>query len=269
MFSQYQTRLRGRAAALLLTLEARLDRIMIIWLLAASAACAVRLAFSPLAVPFDLKATAPYLLLTLAPVASMVLALRWFAEGKRQPQPQFRLSRVGRWTDVARSEAKAHPLYGTSGIMVSLLVGMLLNIPVRGLEYLGAMPAISGPVPAWLSVLRTMMTLDVVLMSSLYAIAFVAALRRVPLFPRLLVAIWCLDIFVQLLTAQLVVQSSGLPSAVASALHELLSGNVTKALISAGLWLPYLLLSTRVNVTFRHRVPARRGPSRNESRKTG
>lgn len=258
MFSQYQTRLRGRAAALLLTLEARLDRIMIIWLLAAGSACALRLAFSPLATPFDLGAVVPYLLLTLAPVASMVLALRWFADGDGQPQPRLRLSRVGRWTDVAPHEAKAHALYGTSGIMVSLLVGMLLNVPVRGLEYLGAMPAISGPVPAWLSVLRTMMTLDVVLMSSLYAIAFVAALRRVPLFPRLLVAIWGLDLLIQLLTAQLVVRTPGLPAAVAGALQELLGGNVKKVLISAGLWLPYLLLSTRVNVTFRHRVPANR-----------
>jgi hypothetical protein len=43
---------------------------------------------------------------------------------------------------------------------------------------------------------------------------------------------------------------------VASALHTLLEGNVKKVLISMALWLPYLLLSTRVNVTYRHRVPA-------------
>ena len=118
------------------------------------------------------------------------------------------------------------------------------------------MPAISGPVPEWLSVLRATMTLDVVLMSSLYAIAFVAALRRVPLFPRLLVAIWGLDLAMQLLTAQLVARAPGLPASVASALYELLDGNVVKVLISAGLWLPYLMLSRRVNVTFRHRIPA-------------
>jgi hypothetical protein len=43
---------------------------------------------------------------------------------------------------------------------------------------------------------------------------------------------------------------------VAEALHALLEGNVKKVLISMALWLPYLLLSTRVNVTYRHRVPA-------------
>jgi hypothetical protein len=54
----------------------------------------------------------------------------------------------------------------------------------------------------------------------------------------------------------LVARSGDLPAEVANALHSLLEGNVKKVLISAGLWLPYLLLSTRVNVTFRHRLPA-------------
>ena len=50
--------------------------------------------------------------------------------------------------------------------------------------------------------------------------------------------------------------TTDLPATVADALHSLLDGNVKKVLISVCLWLPYLLLSTRVNVTFRHRVPA-------------
>jgi hypothetical protein len=43
---------------------------------------------------------------------------------------------------------------------------------------------------------------------------------------------------------------------VAAALTALLTGNVKKVLISIAVWLPYLLLSARVNVTYRHRVPA-------------
>ena len=140
--------------------------------------------------------------------------------------------------------------------MVSLLVGMLLNVPVRALEYLAAMPALSGSIPPWLSTLHLMMTLDVVLLSSLYTIAFVAALRRVPLFPRLLAAIWAIDIAMQLGIAQAVAGTPGLPASVADALHMLLDGNVKKVLISVCLWLPYLLMSKRVNVTFRHRVEA-------------
>ena len=100
-------------------------------------------------------------------------------------QPEMRFARVGKWRSVDAGEAKLHPLYGASGIMVSLLVGMLLNVPVRVAEFLVAIPAITSAVPSWLSVLHFMMTLDVVLLTSLYTIAFVAALRRVPRCPGL------------------------------------------------------------------------------------
>jgi hypothetical protein len=86
-------------------------------------------------------------------------------------------------------------------------------------------------------------------------IAFVAALRRVPLFPRLLVAIWIGDLFMQLITAQLVVAAGPLPASVASSLSMLLEANAKKVIISMALWLPYLLLSTRVYVTYRQRIP--------------
>jgi hypothetical protein len=256
VFSRYQDRLRGRAATLLLSLETRLDRIMQAWLLLAGLACALRIATSPMQAPAGIGTVAPYLLVILAPFASMVLALRWFADGDRLPQPAIRLARIGSWREIGLHAARAHPLYGAGGIMVSLLVGMLLNVPVRVVEYLAAMPALAGPVPAWLDTLHLMMTLDVVLFSSLYTIAFVAALRRVPLFPRLLAAIWICDILMQVATAQLVAGTPGLPQPVGAASHSLLDGNVKKVLISVSLWLPYLLLSRRVNVTYRHRDAA-------------
>jgi len=256
VFLRYQKRLRARAASLLLTLEGRLDRIMQMWLLFAGLACGARIGFSTMSAPADAATIAPYFMVILAPFASMVLALRWFANGDRQPQPQMRFARLSKWRAVDRLEAMRQPLFGAGGIMVSLLVGMLLNVPVRVAEYLVAMPALAGPVPSWLSTLHVLMTLDVVIFTSLYTIAFVAALRRVPLFPRLLGTIWICDVAMQMLTAQLVSHAPGLPQPVGVALHGLLDGNVKKVLISVALWLPYLLLSKRVNVTFRHRVPA-------------
>ena len=256
MLSALKQRGLAKSAALLLSLENRLDRIMQCWLLVAGLATAVRIATSPAHGPIGVEGLLPYLLLIFAPFASMVLALRWFAEGERLPQPSTRLAVVGRWRSVTATKARRHALYGTSGIMVSLLIGMLLNVPVRAAEYLAAMPALSGTIPPWLSTLHMLMTLDVVLLSSLYTIAFVAALRRVPLFPRLLVAIWLVDIAMQLMIARFTVAQADLPPSVAGALHTLLDGNVTKVMISVGLWLPYLLLSARVNVTYRSRVPA-------------
>ena len=263
MFSQYQTRLRARAASALLSLENRLDRIMQAWLLIAGLACAARIAWSPVRGEVEVGTVLPYLLLILAPFASMILAMRWFANGESLPQPALRLARVGRWRNVGLDEARGHRLYGASGIMVSLLIGLLLNVPMRAFEYLAAMPALSGPIPEWLSTLNLLMTLDVVMFTSLYAVAFMAALRRVPLFPRLLAAIWIGDLAMQAVTFRIVSETPGLPGDVAIPLYTLLDGNMQKVLISVGLWLPYLIFSKRVNVTYRHRV--RRRPSRGES----
>ena len=251
-----QQKMRAKSASLLMSIEGGLPRIMTIWFALAITGCAIRIIASPLRVAPDLSTFMPYVLLVGAPLLSMAFALYWFRDGDQLPQPVYRLALAGRWRKVSATEARCHPLYGSSGIMVSLLVGMLLNVPVRSLEYLAAMPALAGHVPEWLSTLRVMMTLDVVLLSSLYTIAFVAALRRVPLFPRLLVAIWAIDIAMQLGIAQAVAGTKDLPAPVANALHTLLDGNVKKVMISICLWLPYLLLSRRVNVTFRHRVEA-------------
>lgn len=256
MLDQISNRMRTRSAALVLSIDHRLDTILKYWLLIAGFAFAARTMAAPQSMPVASFSTfASYMLVVVAPFASTLLALRWFANGHEQAQPTTRLARVGSWRSVSRGEAERHALYGTSGIMVSLIVGTMLNVPVRAAEYLAAMPPVPAEHPHWFTVLHFAMTTDVVLFTSLYMIAFVAALRRVPLFPRLLLAIWIGDLAMQLVTAQMV-SSTHVPVAVAAALKSLLIGNVKKVLISVALWLPYLLLSKRVNVTYRHRVPA-------------
>ena len=257
MFESLSQRMNSRSAALLTTLDNRLDRILQCWLLLAGLTATARIALSPQLAPVAGFSTfASYTLLVVAPFASTLLALYWFEDGQLQPQPRTRLAVFGRWNNLSRVEAERHRLYGPSGIMVSLLVGMMLNVPIRAAEYLAAIPPISQAPPGWLQALHFAMTFDAVLFGSLYMVAFVAALRCVPLFPRLLAAIWIADLAMQLVTAKLVTDAGNVPPTVASALHSLLEGNIKKVLISAALWLPYLLLSTRVNVTFRHRIPA-------------
>lgn len=258
MLSAIGNRLHARSASLLVSLESSLDRILQGWLLVAGLASAARIATTPTwaASHGVLPIVTPYLLLIIAPFASFVLALRWFRNGDTQPQPVTRLAIVGRWRSVSPAEARRDPLYGTTGIMVSVLIGMLLNIPVRAAEYMVSMPPVGGEAPPWLASLHFAMTLDVVLFTSLYAVAFVAALRKVPLFPRLLATIWAADITMQLVTGTMVANAGYVPPKVAEALHSLLHGNIEKTLISVTIWLPYLLLSRRVNVTFRHRIPA-------------
>ncbi|HEV2596082.1 MAG TPA: DUF2569 family protein [Sphingomicrobium sp.] len=257
MLEAWHKKMRTRSIALLLVLDNRLDRILQGWLLIAGFIAAARIGLTPQTAPIaGMTTVASYLLIVVAPFASTLLALHWFRDGHLQPQPSTRLAVLGRWQNVTSFEAEQHHLYGCSGIMASLLLGMMLNVPVRAAEYFAAMPPIGSAAPGWLSALHFALTIDAVLFGSLYMVAFVAALRRVPLFPRLLLAIWIADISMQLCTAYLVTRSGDLPPNVAVALQSLLQGNVKKVLISAGLWLPYLMLSTRVNVTFRHRVPA-------------
>jgi hypothetical protein len=131
-------------------------------------------------------------------------------------------------------------------------------VPVRSLEFLAAVPAMNGNAPLWGQVLLAAMTADVVIMNFLYIVAFVAALRCAPWFPRLLVLAWGLDISSQLVMAHLVGNAPGLPPSVGTAMGTLLSGNVQKVMISMIIWLPYLLLSERVNLTYRQRTSAAR-----------
>lgn len=254
MIQSVSLTLQGRAARLLAGLEGGLNRIMTIWLVLAMSACSMRVGLASMGAGETGVGTAfPYILVTIAPLLSISFALRWFADTDRMTSRQARFELVGKWRDVSLAEAKSNPLYGPGGLMVSLLIGILINVPVRLAEYLVSIPAIPADVPAWLSTLHVMMTADVVIMTSLYTVAFVAALKRAPIFPALLMCVWAFDLSMQVLIAEMVT-AEGLPPAVAEPLHGLLEGNVKKALVSVALWLPYLILSRRVNVTYRRRV---------------
>jgi hypothetical protein len=112
----------------------------------------------------------------------------------------------------------------------------------------------NGNAPIWGQTIFFAMTADVVVMNFLYVAAFVMALRNVPWFPRLLLAVWGVDICSQLAIAQWVGDAAGLPPKVGYAVASLLDGNLTKVMISMVIWLPYLILSERVNLTYRSRI---------------
>ena len=198
----------------------------------------------------------PYLLVIGAPVGTLLLGLKLFPVGRLHAQPSLRLAQLGRWRKVDCLKAREMSQFGLYGVMASLLLGIALNVPVRTLEFLSAVPALGSYAPGWFVGLYAVMLADVVLLSCLYMFAFAMALRMVPLFPRFLVMVWGADLMAQLGIAQLVARIGDVPDAVQVALADLLNGNVKKVLISAALWLPYLLLSERVNITFRNRVSA-------------
>ncbi|MGH6658962.1 MAG: DUF2569 domain-containing protein, partial [Sphingomicrobium sp.] len=169
MIGHVRDRFKSKADTVLLTIDSRLNRVLACWFAIAGSIAALRLFGTPHRLPIaNLESVASYFLLVAAPVASTLLALHWFRDGHDQAQPVTRLARAGRWTPIDRNDAESHRLYGASGIMVSLLVGMMINVPVRAAEYLAVIPPIPVAAPNWLSALHFAMTFDAVIFSSLY-----------------------------------------------------------------------------------------------------
>lgn len=257
VMTAYKAQLYRKSISAVALLEGGLPKIILGWVAFIAVAGILRISFavSPINSSFSLFQTVlPYVLLGLSPVAAYWIADQLFPRGVLMQQPEFRLSRIGKWRSVDVLAARANPLFGPTGMMASLLIGMLLNIPVRSLEFLAAVPAMNGNAPLWGQVLFAVTTFDVVVMNFLYVLCFMAALRCAPWFPRFLLVVWGLDISSQLMMAHIVSGTAGLPIGVGDALSGLLQGNMQKVMISMAIWMPYLILSERVNLTYRGRV---------------
>lgn len=199
----------------------------------------------------------PYGLIALAPVAGYALVVRCFATGTIAAQPRLRLAQLGSWNTLSPAEARQRQNFGMSGLLVSLVAGLLLGMVLRLGEYLLAVPAIPRAAPPWALAMFDAMTFDLIYLSFLYSVCIAMALRAAPLFPRMLAYTWLCDVLMQVAIAQHIVGAGGLPGDVAGPMQAFLVANVKKVLISVVIWLPYLLVSNRVNITFRQRV--RRG----------
>lgn len=196
----------------------------------------------------------PYLLIAFAPIAGYRVATGSFPRGHLSAQPDVRMCVYGNWILLNPVAARQNMAFGPTGLMASLIVGILLNVPFRSFEFILSLPVIGPGAEDWARGLMAVMTLDVVVMNFFYMVCFVMALRSVPLFPRMLLFAWGMDLSMQFAIAHYAAAAQDMPPAVAHALQRVLAGNVKKVLISALVWLPYLILSDRVNVTFRQRV---------------
>lgn len=249
-----------RSRALVAFLDVRMEALIAGWIAVVCVLGLAKLGVSPVP-PRDFGGAMvmllPTLLIAFAPIAGYRIAAGSFPRGLLSAQPSLRLCRYGAWQAVNPVAARQNAAFGPSGFMASLLAGILLNVPFRSFEFILAIPAIGPGAPGWAQTLVAAMTLDVVVMNFFYMVCFVMALRSVPLFPRMLLFAWTADIALQLAIAQTVGTAPRLPPTVGAALETLLHGNLQKVLISGFVWLPYLILSDRVNVTFRQRVRAR------------
>jgi len=248
-----------RSRSLVSFLDVRMESLITGWIGMTVLLGLAKLALSiaDLATPVEALVTLlPYLLIAFAPIAGYRVAAGSFPRGLLSAQPAVRLCRYGAWRPIDPLAARQNIAFGPTGFMASLVAGILLNVPFRSLEFILAIPAIPPAAPDWAHSLMFAMTLDVVVMNFFYMVCFVMALRSVPLFPRMLLFAWLVDLALQFAIAGHVAAAQDLPAPVAQALQTLLHGNLEKVLISAFVWLPYLILSERVNITFRQRIRA-------------
>ncbi len=255
----YSSDLYSKSVTISRFLESGMVRLTLLWL-----CCTIPLALWRLSKPasavHDWGDAQPivlgYVLVIAAPILGFLIARDAFQASKSYIQPTFRFAIFGRWRRLESESAQANSSYGVVGFMVSLLIGLLLNVVFRTGEYFLAVPAMNGHAPEWGQAMFLMMTADVIIMNFLYMACFIMALRKIPLFPRMLLFVWGADIVMQLAVANQIAMAGNIPPTVVEPLVTLLNGNITKVLISAGVWLPYLILSERVNVTYRHRTAA-------------
>lgn len=195
-----------------------------------------------------------YALIAASPLAAYALIARSFPKDRLPVQPAIRLCHFGKWSSVSPTDARDRPEFGMSGLLVSLVAGLVLSISMRMIEYFLAMPAVPNMAPDWAVTMFRLMTFDLVFFGFLYTVCIGMALRAAPLFPRMLCYTWICDLLMQLAIARHMTGVVGLPGDVAQALEPYVLVNIKKILISVVIWLPYLIVSNRINLTFRLRV---------------
>jgi len=226
--------LQRRGDALLVWFDRRAGYLPLAWLVIAGTGAALRLAGQWA----DPLAWLPYALFVGLPALALHLGL----------------SRLG--GRIAPAAIARHPSYGAGGLMLSLLLALAATAILRGASFLTAIPAAGSQSSPWLDSLHGWLTADATIACSLYAVAFAAGLRRSAHFPALLASAWAIDLAMQLVMGS-AAETMMLPPAVGEAFARLLHGNLTRLLVSIAIWLPYLVMSERVAVTYRHELPRR------------
>lgn len=258
MFTSYGHALYQRSLAIPPFFNRRMGWIAGAWIIVAGSAAALRMAApaSPVHKLWDaLPMLVLYSAIIIAPIAGYLIASSIFSGDRARHPLMFHFSFVGKWQRISPDQAKAHPLFGPAGFMASLLIGLILNVAVRSGEYFVAVPGMSMHTPDWAMTLFIFMSLDLIVMNFFYMIALVMALRNIPLFPRMMLLVWLTDIAMQLVITDQISRVGSLPVEVTAPLVTLLEGNLIKVAISIVIWMPYMLLSERVNVTYRSRIP--------------
>lgn len=259
--AQQRRRLMRQSRRFVDLLEANLFGVTVGWLAIVGILTTMRLAdpAAPINALGDAWAMMTgYAIIAVAPVLGYLVGVGAARALGRELRVRHRIAILGNWRAVDRETARLRPEFGPYGFLASLVFGLLLNVAIRTFEFYTAVPAMSANAPLWAQTMFGVMAVDLVVTSFFYMTSLALALRLNPLFPRMLFLAWAVDLYMQIFLARRLAMAGGVPDMLNEPIRDLLDGNITKVLIGTVIWLPYLLLSRRVNVTYRLRVPAPR-----------
>jgi hypothetical protein len=158
-----------------------------------------------------------------------------------------------RWVEVTDDVAKAHPLYGVSGWLGLVMLGLMVSTLSRFTPLTDLVMPTSAH-PGWYVTAFSTAISDMMLFPALYVACIALAVRHSRHFPAFLIAVWTADMTSSLLTYSIFADLAGVPTEVMQEVDRELAKQSGRFLVGGAIWITYLLRSARVNVTFRKRV---------------
>lgn len=164
------------------------------------------------------------------------------------------------WVAVSPEVARTHPLYGIGGWLILVIIGMVLT-PIRSAVVL--YPIYSEVDFASLPTdFQTLLYVEIgfnLLLIVWTIVNLVLLLMRHPAFPTsyvTLLAFALAFVVVDAIAVKLMMDHLGQAMTWAETFDPETLREIGRTAIAAAIWIPYTIVSRRVNVTYRHRVRA-------------
>ncbi len=164
----------------------------------------------------------------------------------------------GHWANIPLEIAKQHPLYGISGWLRLVVIGLIAT-PAR---ILVTLVPIYGSIdyaslhPTMLAFVLGEIAINALIILWSLANLFLLFTKKA-LFPKSwigLMAVSAVFVPADAVITKLVVDSIGQPMEWSQIFDSETSREVIRAIVGASIWIPYAIISRRVNVTFLNRV---------------
>lgn len=163
-----------------------------------------------------------------------------------------------RWETVSPEAAKTHPLYGANGWLVLPMIGMFFTpivIAITSYRIFGALDYSKLP-QIYINFLIVEISLNVVLAIWAWTNLWLLSTKRAAAVRSMISLYAVFPVFVLLdsVSTKFMLDYLGAAMSWEEIFDKDTGRTLIRTVIGAAIWIPYMLQSKRVNVTFLHRV---------------